>query len=132
VISSVNSALSIALHRGIQTRFRVEVCDSEVVLRSFSFPFRRRRIPRSTILGVGLFGPTINPGRRSVEHLGMFTSSGTEHLPAPVTAAMIGCDDPDFFRIWHWLDHELCSDHRSVDTETHPTFGEATAQGSPV
>lgn len=98
---------------------RVEVHDDTVVVRSF--PFRRRCILRSAVRSI----TTEKSGRTLglALHLALVTETGTVRLPAPITMNAHGFDDPDFYRIWHWLDQELCRTDLSEATVAEVTRG---------
>ncbi len=109
LVSFVVCAVAVSVYVVIRWWSRVEVGEAVVVVRSF--PFRVRRFPRSNITGVGVVGPPI-PNAARIQHLALHTTSGVVRLPAPVTANSPILGDPNFYRIWHWLDHELCSGAR--------------------
>ncbi len=107
---------------------RVEVHDEEVVVRSF--PFRRCRIPRDAVCAITTMKSRWTHGR--IFQLALVTDTGTVRLPAPLTVNAPCFDDPDFYRIWGWLDRELCQTDQSGQTEQsgqtdHTSAGNAVA-----
>ncbi len=101
-------AIAFASYAALVLWARVEVSDEAVVVRSF--PFRVRRVSRSNITGMGVVRAPFPMGTGGVQHLALHTTSGVVGLPAPTTfTATPGYGDANFYRIWHWLDQELCS-----------------------